>query len=62
MVGIEIILDDLSKEITQKFDIAFFRYVDDILILCDYSQAQEINRKITIHISFYQKRIRLFSN
>lgn len=54
-----IYLDDLSKELTQKFDIAFFRYVDDILILCDYSQAHEIMEFL---ISLLKSKYKLDAN
>ena len=38
----DIYLSDLKKLICNKFDVAFFRYVDDILILCQADQAAKI--------------------
>ena len=35
-------LSDLKELICNKFDVAFFRYVDDILILCQADQATKI--------------------
>lgn len=41
-----IYLSDLKKIICNKFDVAFFRYVDDILILCQASQATSIKEYV----------------
>lgn len=38
----DIYLSDLKKLICNKYSVAFFRYVDDILILCQANQAAEI--------------------
>lgn len=38
----DIYLSDLKELICNKFDVAFFRYVDDILILCQEEQAAKI--------------------
>lgn len=38
----DIYLSDLKELICNKFDVEFFRYVDDILILCQAKQAAEI--------------------
>lgn len=38
----DIYLSDLKSIISQKYNIEFFRYVDDILILCKSNQASEI--------------------
>ena len=38
----DIYLSDLKELICNKFDVAFFRYVDDILILCQADQAIKI--------------------
>ena len=38
----DIYLSDLKELICNKFDVAFFRYVDDILILCQADQATKI--------------------
>lgn len=38
----DIYLSNLKELICNKFDIAFFRYVDDILILCQADQAAKI--------------------
>lgn len=40
----DIYLSDLKELICNKFDVAFFRYVDDILILCQADQAGEDGR------------------
>ena len=38
----DIYLSDLKELICNKFDVAFFRYVDDILIMCQADQATKI--------------------
>lgn len=44
-----IYLYDLSKKVQKRFDVAFFRYVDDILVLCTSNEACNINSEI-VHI------------
>ena len=48
-----IYLYDLSEKIKDKYDIAFFRYVDDILILCDFKQVEYIYNDL-IHMLSYE--------
>lgn len=45
----DIYLADMKPILQQQYDIAYFRYVDDILILCDRNDAEAIKAK-TIQI------------
>lgn len=38
----DIYLTDLKTTVCNEYDVKFFRYVDDILILCDVNQAEKI--------------------
>lgn len=38
----DIYLSDFEGKVCAKYNVSFYRYVDDILILCDSSQADEI--------------------
>lgn len=43
----DIYLSDLKQKILEKFEVSFFRYVDDILILCSKDEAPQIKDYIT---------------
>lgn len=42
----DIYLADLQDIITKKYEVDYFRYVDDILILCNFEQAEEIKNYV----------------